>query len=803
MRRKTGNTKVVSGVERERLLRQALDLLDFPAVRRQLTSETTFPRAGELALSLTPSYDLDEVARLHDETAEASALLQEGSDIALRAVDDVSAPTARAAKGGLLTGHELLAIAEMLDVQGRARARVLSFGGSAPILAAIAGGIADLSGLRRRISGSIGQMGEVLDSASPGLGPLRRSARRAYESAAAALTHVVESDEGAGALQDSVVSIRSDRLVVQVKASHRHRVPGVVHGASNTGATLFVEPFTTVEMGNRWRELVLEEERETERVLWELSASVGEAAGEIESGVEAATRLDFIMARARYGARRESAALAVEGGGAAIRLVRASHPLLGGEAVPVNVRVGPGWTVLVITGPNMGGKTAALKTAGLLAVMHQCGLPIPADAESALPVFDGIFADIGDMQDIQQSASSFGSHVRNLAAVLRHATPQSLVLLDELGASTDPDEGSAIAKAVLNRTASIGAWSISTTHHRSVAVHAETAPGMSNASVELDPVTLHPTYHITPGVPGRSYAIAVAEQVGLPIDILDDARSLMEPQHVLFEDWLLELQASRQNLKERIEEADKAQAEAEASRVELESRLEEIEASRADVLLEARRGIEREYEEARRGLRRAQAALSWSAPPGEPLEPVVDQASEALAAAQEEMSRVEAASATRQARRPGQPVAKGDLVDVRGMSVQGVVESIDGRGEEAEVSVGNVRLRVALDRLTHAEGPEDDGEPRADVGLDLGPVLGTIELDLRGMQADDASIRTDEFLDRAMRDGLRSVRIVHGKGTGVLRRVVRELLERHPLVKSFSTERPLNGGSGATSVELE
>lgn len=793
---------MVPEVERDRLLGDALDLLDFPEVRRQLASETTFPRAGAMALSLAPSYDPDEIARLHEETAEASALILDGNDIELRAVDDVSASSARAAKGGLLTGHELLGVAEMLDVQQRARAKVQAVRESAPILAGIAAGISDLSDLRRRIRGSIGPMGEVLDGASPCLGSLRRSVRQAYDSTAGALSRLIDSQEGAGALQDSVVSVRSDRLVVQVKASHRHRVPGVVHGASNTGATLFVEPFATVEIGNRWRELVLEEERETERVLWELSGAVGESAGEIESGVEAATRLDFIMARARYGARRESTALAVSDGGDAVRLVQARHPLLGGEAVPVNLRVGPGWTGLVITGPNMGGKTAALKTAGLLAVMHQCGLPVPADAESALPVFDGIFADIGDMQDIQQSASSFGSHVRNLAAVLRQATARSLVLLDELGASTDPDEGSAIAKAVLNRIASMGAWSIATTHHRSVAVHAETAPGMSNASVELDPVTLRPTYHITPGVPGRSYAIAVAEQVGLPRDILDDARSLMEPQHVLFEDWLLELQASRRNLKERIEEADRAQAEAEASRRKLESRLEEIEASRADLLVEARRSIELEYEEVRRGIKRAQAALSWSAPPGEPLEPAVNRAAEALAATKDEMTRVEAATSNRRAQRAGQPVAKGDLVDVRGMSVQGVVESVDVRGEEAEVSVGSVRLRVDLGRLTHAEEPEADVEEPAGVGLDLGPVLGTMELDLRGMQAEDASIRADEFLDRAMRDGLRSVRIVHGKGTGVLREVVRELLERHPLVKSFSSETPMNGGSGATSVEL-
>ena len=792
----------VSEIERERLLDEALDLLDFPEVRRQLVSETTFPRAGDMALSLTPSYDPDEVARLHAETAEAAALLQEGSDVALRPVEDVSLSTARAAKGGLLTGHELLAIAEMLDVQALARTKVLSFGGSAPILAAIASGISDLSGLRHRIAGSIGTMGEVLDGASPGLGSLRRSARQAYDGAAAALARVVESPDRAEALQDSVISMRSDRLVIQVKAGHRHRVPGVVHGASNTGATLFVEPFATVEMGNRWRELVLEEERETERVLWELSAAVGEAAEEIESGVEAATRLDFIMARARYGARRESATVPVDGECDAIRLIQARHPLLGREAVPVNVHVGPGWTGLVITGPNMGGKTAALKTAGLLAVMHQCGLPVSVDAGSALPVFDGVFADIGDMQDIQQSASTFGSHVSNLAAVLRHATPRSLVLLDELGASTDPDEGSAIAKAVLNRVVSLGAWSIVTTHHRSVAVHAETARGMSNASVELDASTLRPTYHLTPGVPGRSYAIAVAEQVGLPVDILDDARTLMEPQHLRFEDWLLELQASRQQLKERIEAAGTAEAAAEASRRELESRLEEIEASRADVLMEARRDIGREYDEARRQLRRAQAALSWSAPPGEPLEPVVDRAAEALSGAKEEMVKVDSKSAPRRVRRTGQPVAAGDLVDVRGMSVQGLVEVVDERAGEAEVSVGNVRLRVALGRVTHAAEPESEGESPPGVGLDLGPVLGTMEIDLRGMQADDASIRTDEFLDRAVRDGLRSVRIIHGKGTGVLRRVIRELLERHPLVKSFGSETPLNGGSGATSVEL-
>ncbi len=819
-----------SEVERQRLLDDALDLLDFPEVRAQIASDTTFPRAREMALALKPSYDPGEIEVRHRETAEAAILLEDGRDVALRSVDDVSVPVARAEKGGLLTGRELLGIAEMIDVQARARAAALSPGRPTPILAAIASGISDLSDVRRRITASIGPRGEVLDGASPGLGILRRQARQAYEEVAAALGRVIDSRAGEDALQDSVVSMRSDRLVVQVKTGHRHRVPGVVHGASNTGATLFVEPFATVDLGNRWREVVLEEEREIERALRDLSAAVGAVAREIESGAELTARLDFIMARARYGARRGYTAIAVQGGrdsDGAIRLMQARHPLLGRDAVPVNVKVSPERPALVITGPNMGGKTAALKTTGLLAVMHQSGLPIPVEEGSALPVFDGVYADIGDQQSIQESVSTFGSHARNLAAIVRHATPRSLALLDELGSSTDPDEGSALAKAVLNHVVSVGAWAIATTHHRSVAVHAETAEGMSNASVELDARTLMPTYHLTLGVPGRSYAISVAEQVGLPAEILDDARSLMEPRHLLFEDWLLELQASRQQLKERVEAADRTQAEAEASRKEFESRLEEFEASRGDMLLDMRRGLEAEHEDTRRRLRQARAALSWSAPSGEPVEPRVEEAAEALDQARKAMPKIQDSlappevfglgsiphvhagrsseippSAAREARRPRGPLSVGDLVSVRGMDVRGSVETIDERAQEAEVIVGNVQLRVALGRLSHADEKESTGEHLPEVRLDLGPVLGSMEVDLRGMRSEDALMRVEEFLDRAVRDGLASVRIVHGKGTGALRQAVRELLEHHPLAKSFGQEAPANGGSGATFVEL-
>ena len=794
-----------AGPDKGALREKVLGLLDFFAIRQQVASNTRFAPARTLALALSPAYEDEAVEALHRETAEGVAFLGEAGDIDLHSSEDASPSVERAGLGGALSGLELLAVAESMVVLGRVRESVLRARSSSPILAGLAETIPELGQGLARIRACVGERGEVLDEASPSLKGLRLQVREAYQRVAAALERIIQSSAGQEALQDQVISIRGDRLVLQVKTEMRAKIPGVVHDASNTGATLFVEPFTTAELCNAWREAALEEERETKRVLLELSTWVASVAADYERGVQTTAEIELILARARYSAKLQGVAArpsrgpkaqSSAGANGEIRLLKARHPLLGGKVVPIDLSIGPGWTVLVVAGPNTGGKTVAMKTLGLLALMHQAGLHIPAQEGCTLPVFDGIYADIGDQQSIQQSLSTFGSHMRNVIDILSQATPSSLVLLDELGTSTDPEEGSALAKAILGHLAVTGITTMATTHHRTVAAHASGTSGMMNASVELDPSTLHPTYHLTVGVPGRSYAMSVADQMGLSEEIMREARSLLEPQYLRFEDWLTELQGDRIHLKKLIEEAEEAKFRAESSQQQLESQREDLEIRREDILHRMRGELTAQYGDVRKKLRRAEASLSWNATSGEVTEAaaIIDDAREGIR--EIEQSPPEMGDSPARG-----PLAVGDTVDCLGLGARGTVVALHRQSEEAEVAIGSVRLRLGVRRLSRVPAPPT---PEADVLLrhNLAPRLLSAELDLRGLRAEDALIEVEQFLDNALRDGLSSVRIVHGKGTGALRSAVRELLKRHPLAKSFAPEKAEKGGDGATVVEL-
>ena len=741
---------------------------------------------------------------LQQETAEGRHVLEEAGHIDFHAPEDDAESVTRASLEGVLSGTELLAIAGTLNVQRRARSAFLRFRSIAPVLASVAQDIPDLQEEERRIRACIDVRGHVVDDASPTLGELRRQVREAYQRVTDALNNMIQSPVGREALQDQVISMRGDRFVVQVKAEMRNRVPGIVHDASNSGATLFVEPFGTVDLCNAWRELELEEERETARILRELSEIVGGSGSDILRGIELVGRLDFILARARYSEAVGGSAPRMhpgetdepsEGNEMALRLVGARHPLLGADAVPISVSIGPGWSVLVITGPNTGGKTVAMKTAGLLALMHQSGVQIPADEGSILPIFDAVYADVGDQQSIQQSVSTFSSHMQNVVDILSRAGASSLVLLDELGTSTDPEEGSALAKAILDHLASRNVATIATTHHRAVAAFAEASPGMTNASVDLDPDNLTPTYRLTMGVPGRSYAMSVASQIGLSEEILERAHSLLEPQYLRFEDWLSELQQERHQLQKRLQEAEISQTRAETTRRDLEAQLDALGSHREEIMDSMRSQLLARYEEVGKKLRRAEAALSWTPSIGD-----VQEAKAEIADVQQELPPKQIHQRRRAPDREKRPVAVGEVVDVRGLNVQGTVVAMLEQSEEAEIAIGNVRLRLDLERLSTVE--DHPGSDAPEIRVKLGPPLTTEELDIRGMRAEEAQAKLDEFIDRAVRDGFSTARIIHGKGTGVLRQMVRELLEGHPLAKSFALEDREHGGDGATVVEL-
>ena len=800
----------IARADADELRGKALDALEFQQIRERLAARVTFLPARRLALELTPAWSESETAALQRETAEGRAVLDFGGDVDMSVRVDAADAVERAALGGVLSGIELLAVADTLDAHRRARRGVMSARRHAPALADIADGIPELHELARQVRRRIGERGQVLDDATHTLRALRSQMRRAYERVTQSLNALIQSPDAENALQDDVVSIRNDRLVVQVKAEMRGRVPGIVHDASNTGATLFVEPFSVVDMGNEWRELSLAEEREIRQVLRDISALVGEVAADIRRGSEITAALDLILARARFsysikGVSAEPSGGAVHAtdvsGGRAMRLVNARHPLLGADAVPVNISVGPGWSTLIITGPNTGGKTVAMKTAGLLALMRQSGLQIPADEGSAMPVFDGVYADVGDQQSIEQSVSTFSSHMRNVIDILAGATPRSLVLLDELGTSTDAEEGAALAKAILERLTDGGAFTIATTHHRSVAAFAEASPGMMNASVQLDPNSLAPTYRLTLGMPGRSYAMAIAASLGLPQAVLDSAQAAIEPQYLRFEDWLTELQRERDSLQTLLRKAEQARADAETQRRRLDEQVGYLADHREDMLDAARRRMLARQDDAERKLKRAEAALSWAERgAAQPMDGVVMRRRRGdIARMRRELDAAKSAAPPPAPMREEQrALAVGDKAFVRGLNLSGVIVALSD--DSAEIGIGGVRVQTLRSRLTLVEAQPQP--PKAEVSLDIGPMLDSSELDIRGMRADESLSELEAFLDKAARDGFGSVRIIHGRGKGILRNAIREHLRRHPLAQSFEAEARERGGDGATLVKL-
>lgn len=795
--------------DNDAIRRKSLVALDYPAVQASIAEHTTFPPSEDLARHISPVYTAAEVEWLQQETRDGMAYLEESGDPDLHAASDASEPLSRASLGGVLTGKELLELADAVEVLGRARTAFSRSRDLCPILAGIASNIPDISEVPRQIHSKIGLRGEVLDSASPRLGALRRQVRDAYRQTVEALERIMHSSDGETALQDRVISVRADRLVLQVRTELRHKIPGIVHDVSNTDATLFVEPFSTVDVCNAWRELSLDEERETRKALIDLSDMVSAAADDIRTGMRLTARLDFIMARARYSARiaGEPMELTADDAsdGRAIRLVNARHPLLGQDAVPISANIDAETSALVITGPNTGGKTVSMKTIGLLALMHQSGLCVPAGEGSILPVFDGVYADVGDQQSIAGSVSTFSSHMLNVVEILRRATPKSLVLLDELGASTDPEEGSALAKSILQHLTDAHVKTVVTTHHRTVATFAGSQPGMANASVDLEPTTLRPTYRLTMGMPGRSYAMSVARRLGLPDAVMLRAQGFLDPRHAQSEDWLTELETQRALLETMLHDAEQAKIDAEQTAKALDAEIQDLQLRREDIAAAMRADLAQRFEDARRKLRSVEAAMSWDAPSGEPVDyEAIKRARAELDEARKMANAMEQSQPT-QTDEPPPPIQAGDRVRIHGLDVEGAVQSIDHQNHEAAVMVGDARFTLDMSRLTIVQDTSPTEEPGSLGGVtyDLPPTLTTTELHVRGMRADDATVKVNEFLDAAMRNGLESVRIVHGKGRGVLRRSIHETLERNSIVKSHRDAEQRDGGLGVTVVDLK
>ncbi len=788
-------------------------LLEFDRVREQIAGHTKTVVGGERARALAPTKDLLEIAARLQETSEARQYLEGGDGLEFGPDQDFRELLQRALLGGLLRGEELFAVRELLRA-ARLNRTELGRQEEIPMLTGVSDNLPELGDLERVISGAISPSGEVVDNASPVLHNLRQEARQAQSRLNEIMERNLRRLQRAEVVQEPLITQRNGRMVLLIKSEMRYRVPGIVHDVSDSGATVFVEPMPAIEVGNRWRESRLAEEREVERILRQLSGMVGLSGEDLLLTLDLMARLDLDMAKARYSAAINAVAPWVadqEVSERHLKLVRARHPLLTGAVVPVSVDLDRNQGVMLITGPNAGGKTVTLKTVGLLVLMAQSGLHVPAE-EAHFPRFDGVYADIGDQQSIQQSLSTFSSHITNLKNIMSRATVHSLVLVDELGSSTDPEEGSALASALLRYFQKIGSFVVATSHHRGVARFVQEQEGMVNASVDLDPTTLEPTYHVTLGLPGRSYALTIAARLGVPQDVIEDAMSGISPTERETEGLLHELQQERRVVADLRQEAEIAMMDAARKQRELDAQLADVESAKADLIEESRQELQSRITGILDRLSKAERSLEAAE-----IHQNAEAQANALSRKEMQANRSDLRDVQRQLespawspieveRVPWQEILKeGDRVYIRGISQPvEVISPVDGQ-ERVEVLLGTMRAKIPVYQLERqaeghpaaaSQGVYLDRAPREPV---RGPGSG---LDLRGMRVDEALSRVDEALNDAALDGVSFIRMIHGKGTGALRRAIREYLGGHPLVISAEDgEGP--GGDGVTVAELE
>ncbi|MCS7061106.1 MAG: endonuclease MutS2, partial [Anaerolineae bacterium] len=705
-----------------------------------------------------------------------------------------------AVRGGVLEPADLLAIRDTL-ISARTVQRTLSrFTALYPQLTAITNPIEPCGGLANEISRCLDEKAELRDSASPELANIRREARAVYDRLMQKLQRLINDVAHLPWLQEPIITQRSGRYVIPVKADHKGRIPGLIHDQSASGQTVFVEPLVTLELNNRWRELQLAEAREVRRVLTNLSALVGQEAPFIKRTVEALAQFDLALAKAKYA----EAVRGVEAGVSVARIIdlrRARHPLLKPDTVvPIDVLMNDQSRVLVITGPNTGGKTVALKTIGLLAAMNQCGLHIPAES-ATLPIFKRLYADIGDEQSIEQSLSTFSAHLTNLVSFLGSVDAHSLVLLDELGAGTDPVEGAALARAILEHLLNTGAFCVVATHYPNLKAWAYITDGAQNASVAFDDETLQPLYRLQIGLPGRSNAFVIAQRLGLPAEVLLQAQSYIDAGDARTEDMLAEIARLQRQTEAARQAAARAKREAEEHADKIRARLANIEDERQALLAEARAEVSREIDALRAEVRRLRSRVLAA---GGALDEVktLERETERLEEQAERSTAHESRKADPARLQRQRPLRVNDRVHVRSLNAEGVINAIVG--DEADVQVGRLRTRAKLsdlERVRTASAHESAFQQEVYESFER-PASPGMELDLRGLTSDEGLSRLEQYLERAARASLPYVRIIHGKGTGALRRAIRNAIKDNPLVRSFEAGQESEGGDGVTVVKL-
>ncbi len=789
---------------------KTLVTLEYPRILAILADHCHFNPARERALELVPSSDLDDVNHLQQETAEALDLITLHPGITIGGARDLRRIVADALRGIILEPSRLLQVKDSLVAARNLKRSFHRENWGYPALEAMVEELPDSLGLVSLITQVVSDQEEILDNASTRLAQIRKDLRIQHGRLKSRMDQLLRKPEIAKHLQESIITQRNGRYVLPIKAEARGNVPGIVHDQSTSGATLYVEPQSMVDANNRFRKLELDERDEIQRILLELTARVAESGDALVDMVEVLTRLDLAFARARYALALNAFRPTIhpfpqkQGNGhpgVILRLFGARHPLLDPrEVVPIDLVLDDETYALIITGPNTGGKTVTLKTVGLLILMAQTGLHIPATGKSEISLFSNLYADIGDEQSIEQSLSTFSGHITNIINILAKMDRRSLVILDELGAGTDPQEGAALARSLMSHLLERGVTTLVTTHHPDLKAYAHATPGVVNASVEFDLDSLRPTYHLTIGLPGRSNALAIAKRLGLPEGIIRAARGTLDPTDLRADDLLDEIRQQRKLAEEARKAAESAREDVENLRRQLTERLEEIEDERIDLLEQVRREARDELDQLKNGLEEVRFEIEQGKEPGgemgeleRKVEQIEDILSEPVPKRQQEIPQPI----------PSGPILEGELVYLRSLSKKGKVLSVNGN--EVEIQVGNIRVRARKSDLEHTSNRE---EPELEIAHQTMVYTPTevespgTELDLRGQQVDEALENLGYFLDKAFLARLPWVRIIHGMGTGKLRSAVRKALKSHPQIDHFERGKEGEGGDGVTVVSF-
>ena len=775
---------------------RTLRVLEWPKVRAIVADKTSFSLSREMVETLSPSTDMEEVRERLKLTSEAHSMLWKSGEPPFGGASDVRSVVQRAAIGGVLDPEQLQSIQDLLYCTSRLIKYMSSGEG---LLKEISTGLDPLPSLARAIAQCIDDEGNVKDSASAELSRIRQKIRTVANRIRDRLESLIHSPSTQKILQEPIVTIRNGRYVVPVRSEYRGKFQGIVHDQSGSGATLFMEPAFAVELNNELRIAEQAEFEEIQRILKGLSSQVADQSSQILKNLEIIAQMDSIFARAKYSKEINGVEPHVNSEGQ-IHIKQGRHPLLTGHVVPIDVWLGEDFHILVITGPNTGGKTVTLKTVGLFCLMAQAGLHIPALPGSKIAVFEGIYADIGDEQSIEQSLSTFSSHMTNIVSILENVGPNSLVLLDELGAGTDPTEGAALATVILEHLRVKKVNTIATTHYSDLKNYAYTHSDVENASVEFDVKTLRPTFHLSIGIPGRSNAFAISRRLGLPEELVEAAQSLLAPDHIHVEDLIGEMEQNRRRADQARKEAERLRQDYESLRDKYGALVEELEERKAEILEEARQESERIISETRFEMDQILGEVRRLH--RDELEKTVKTYRDDLEERQDKLKGER--KKVSQSRGPVNLKA-GEKVRIKTLRQTGYVLEPPSSNGEVIVQAGIIKVTVKVEDL---ERIADDTTPTIHTPRIMGRAALSksasirSEIDIRGKTVEEGIGIIDKYLDDAFLSSLARVRIIHGKGTGALRSAVQDYLSTHPHVKSYRDGEPNEGGTGVSVVDI-